>query len=163
MRAESIAWWLRIVGLVLVAIGTARVLVAVVTSEPVDESGVVPGAVLGFGLMGAGAYTVLAAGYIGRRMYWGAAIPISLVAVSAIGLGLILGGYWVPRPDDPFAQGLVGAIVLFGIVAGMYGIYLVIVVPAFLGIAWLVDQVPFARERGIGKVIRDAIKPRSWR
>lgn len=137
---------LRSLGLALAVTGIARLAVAAISREPVNDSGFVPGVVLGFVLAAAAVFVWALAGMIRNRE-----LGLPLAGLLFVAGWLVGGSYVVVWVEPGWAHELpMGTIVAPAAFAGFwlppFLVFLVYVLtPTMLALAWLIDRVPFLR------------------
>jgi len=155
---------IRLVARAVLAAGIAAVAISVVSGEPVNRSGFVPGAIRGVLLVVLGGMTWAAANLVRDRRHR------SLVFLATLALWCTLGTYLlISMPgrgllhDVPFGQAIAVAVAGFAgagfLLTLLVLIGFVVPIAGMLLLAWVLDRVPALRERGWGAGIR-AARPR---
>jgi hypothetical protein len=151
---------LLVVGWLLVAFGVAWAVSAGIRDEGVNSSGVVRGVGIGLTSISVGAYALMAASLVRTRQLWWVLFPATLTVLVVWSAAVLVTGDAPPVAYARGEQGLVGLVVFMGYFALVATpSYLLLVLPAMLGLAWLADQVPALRRRGVGDAIRRRERP----
>lgn len=151
---------LRVAGWLLVALGVVWCLVALVRDEGVNAAGVVRGVGIGLTSVSLGAYALMAANFVRIRQLWWLLFPIFLTFLVVWSAATLTTGDAPPVSYARGDRGLAGLVVFVGYFALVATpAYLLIVLPVLLGVAWLTDQIPALRRRGVGDAIRREGRP----
>ena len=152
--------WLRAFGYVLVAAGIARAVIGNLLREPVNDAGLVPGALIGETLITLGVFALWAS-YLARTDRRGWLILVAVLTplvIAGMAVSIVDQGH----PRDYWTQGqrgwlVVGASMIAYVTTILMLVYLLVVGSAQL-LAWLLDLFPPLRRRGAAAAVRDGVR-----
>jgi hypothetical protein len=149
---------IRRVAYLLLAAGIAALAASLVTEEGVNQSGFVPGVGVGYTLVTMAGLAFLAARHLRIRDYLRLAVDLVLALWVAGSVYLVI---WGLRPGSlahlPMGS-MLAVIIFFGFIGAEIGaVFLLFLLPIFLVLAWIADQIPALRRRGVGTQIRRAM------